>query len=162
MEEMNKIDRSSMFSEVNPKPVSTHNCTHSGTKMESLETAQHEKWSNKPLPPLCTFLFHLMLPKEQWLQCSQNVPIEASNDKLTLIECTGREELGALQREVMPFNETFVRGSKHKSVGAAVWWLKPHTSTSSGPLIYSRWSRALSHNSKMHSLTQIPTQKAFF
>lgn len=43
MEEMNKIGRSSMFSEVNPKPVSTHNCTHSGTKMESLETAQHEK-----------------------------------------------------------------------------------------------------------------------
>lgn len=105
MEEMDKIDRSIIFSEINPKPISTHNCIHSVTKMESLETVQDEKWSNKPLPPLYTFLCHLMLPKEWWLQCSHNAPTEASYDKLTLIKCMAREEWKALQRKVVPFHE---------------------------------------------------------
>lgn len=129
MEEMDKIDRSIMFSEVNPKPISTHTCIHSVTKMKSLDTVQDEKWSNKPLPPLYTFLHHLMVSKEQRLQCSYSVPTEASYDRLTLIKCMAGEELEALQREMMLFNEFTFRGIKleaaNKSVWATLWWLKP-------------------------------------
>lgn len=46
-----------------------------------------------------------MLSKDQGLQCPHNFPTKASYDRLTLIKCMVREELEALQRKVMPFND---------------------------------------------------------